>query len=143
METDYNGNFCFLEQLVNWCFEPGQPLGDTSGLNTNSIYLLLTLHTSHLTSTTILLQYFISNTHTRARARAHTHTHTHTHTHFSTKPQTFYITIIFLHTKFTLKYLILYRTYQSLSGSQNLFSGFTFRNSEYQDLSSKYFSYLL
>ena len=47
-------------------------------------------------------------------------TYTHKITHVSTKPQTFYITVkIFLQTKFASKYLMLYRTYQSLSGSQN------------------------
>ena len=72
-------------------------------------YLLVTLHTSHLTSTTIFLQrsYF-----------KHTYTYKITH-NFSTKPQPFPITIkIFLHTKFTSKHLMLYITYQSLSGSQ-------------------------
>ena len=70
-------------------------------------YLSVTLHTSHLTSTTIFLQqsYF-----------KHTHTHTHTQ-----NQQSFCITVkIFLRTKFFFHTPnTLNRTYQSLSGSQH------------------------
>ena len=84
-----------------------------------------------------------THTHTRARARTHTHTHTHTHTitHISTKPPIFYITAksrTLLHTNFTTKYLILYRTYQSLSGSQTFSPDLHFGTVN-KDLSSKYF----
>ena len=40
----------------------------------------------------------------------------------------------------TSKHLILHRTHRSLSGCQKNFSEFTFRSSEYKDLSSIYFS---
>ena len=52
--------------------------------------------------------------------------------YISSEPQYFCVTVkIFLHTKFPSTQLILYRTHQSLSGSQKIFSGFTFSNNEY------------
>ena len=73
--------------LVGWCFEPSQPLGVTSELNTNSSLYLVTLQTSQSTPTAIFLQYNYFK-----------HTHIHKITHISIKPQTFYIRVkIFLH----------------------------------------------
>ena len=55
------------------------------------------------------------------------HTNVHKITHISTKSQLFCTAVkiflkIFLHIKFILKYLIVYKTYQSLSGSKFFFS---------------------
>ena len=84
--------------LVSWCFEPSQPLGVTSGLNTNSdLFLSYSAHESpnidHNISTAQLFQIYTQIT------------------RISTKPHTFYIIVkIFLHVNFTSKYLTLYRT---------------------------------
>ena len=90
---------------------PVNRLGSHLGWIRLLINLLLNLHTSHSTPTTAFLQhsYF-------------THIHTHNITfkflrnyNISTKPHIFYFTVkIFLHIKFTFKYLTLYKTYQNL-----------------------------
>ena len=95
--------------FVCWCFKPSQLPGVTSGLNTNfNLSLCYSAHKSfninHNISTAQLFQ---------------TYTHTHKITHNYAKPQIFSVTVkICVHAKFTSKYLIIYRTYQSLSGSQ-------------------------
>ena len=93
------------ESKVSWCFEPSQPLEVTSGLNTTSNQSLSysahkSVNIDHNISTAQLFE-------------------THKISHISTKPKLFCITVeILLHIKSTLKYLILYKTYQSLSSSQ-------------------------
>ena len=66
-----------ISQLVNWCYEPSQPLGVTSGLNTNSnLSLSYSAHKSfNINHNIFTAQLF------KAYARAHTRTLTHTHTH--------------------------------------------------------------
>ena len=97
-------------KVVGLYFEPSQPLGGLhAGWTQILIYLLVSLHTSNTNHNISTAQLFQKCT------------HTHKITHISTKPQMFYITVnILLYTKFTSKDLILYRTYQSLSGSQIL-----------------------
>ena len=69
--------------LVSWCFEPSQPLGVTSGLNTNSnLYLSYFAHKSFDTGTIFLQYNYFTHAHT------HTHTHTYTHTHMNTHTHT-------------------------------------------------------
>ena len=100
--------------FVCWCFEPSQSLGAASGLNTNSnLSLSYSAHKS-----------FNINQHISTAQLLQTCTHTKSHIFYNNKKtQTFYITVkIFLHTKSASKYLILHRTYQSLSGSQQFFS---------------------
>ena len=85
-------------KLVSWCFESSQLLGVTLGLNTNS-------NLSHSCSA----HKSLNISHNISTASYFKHTHTHKITHISTKPHTFCITVkIFLHTKFTSKYLILH-----------------------------------
>ena len=69
------GGILLVSKLVGVCFEPSQPLGITSGLNTNSNLSLIILHTSHLTSTTLFL-----------RHNCFKHIHTHKITHISAPP---------------------------------------------------------
>ena len=92
--------------FVGWCFEPSQPLGVTSGLNRNSnLSLSFSAHesfnTNHNSSTAQLFQ-----------------TYTHTKSHIFL--QNLKLSISQFFTNFASKYLILYKTYQSLSGSQKI-----------------------
>ena len=95
-------------ELVGWCFKPGQPQGIISRLKTNSNpSLSYSAHKSFKTNLNISTAQFKYFT---------THTH-----NISTEVKYFFVTItIFLYIKFTSTNLILYRTYQSLSGRQTL-----------------------
>ena len=121
-------------QLVSWCFELSKPPGITSGLNANcNLSLRYSAHKSFntnrsITYSTVIPDVILCGCLVSKHQLTHLHSlisTTHTHTHIftnviSTEPQSFCIPVeIFLYTKFTSTPLILYRTYQSLSWSQN------------------------
>ena len=82
-----------VDWLVGWCFQPSQPLGVTSGLDTNSnLSLSYSAHKSLISTTSFLQHNYFK----------HTHTHTHTQLHIflqNHKPQR---TISGLKTNFSL-----------------------------------------
>ena len=95
-----------MAELVSWCFETNQPLMIISGLKTNlSPSLRYSAHQSFNTSYSIYFYRTVKLLDIKSN--------------ISTEPQCFYTTYkIFLHTKFTSAQLVLFRTYQSLSGTQ-------------------------
>ena len=108
----------FIIQLVSWCFEPSQPLGFTSGLNTTSEQSLSysahkSLTIDHNSSTAQLFQKH-SHTHIYIYITSHTFLQNH---NFSVSQLEYFSLNVSPH---KIYFKILKKTYQSLSGSQNI-----------------------